>query len=51
LPLPPLDEQAALIDKMKEAAPLIDEVTSFFQEDGISRLREAILRKAFAGGL
>ncbi len=51
LPLPPLDEQAALVEKMNEAAPLIDELTSFFQEDGISHLRESILRKAFAGEL
>jgi len=51
LPLPPLDEQAALIEKMNEAAPLIDKLTSLFREDGISHLRESILRKAFAGEL
>jgi len=51
LPLPPLEEQAALIEKINEAAPSIDELTSLLQEDGINHIRESILRKAFAGEL
>lgn len=51
LPLPTLDEQGKLIDKMNEAAPVVEELTASFKEDGISHLRESILRKAFAGEL
>lgn len=51
LPLPSLDEQEKLIEKINESAPFVDELTAFFQEDEISRLRESILRKAFSGEL
>ncbi len=51
LPLPSIEEQAALIDKMNETEPLIDELLSFYKEDGLSHFRDSILRKAFAGEL
>ncbi len=51
IPLPSLGEQEAIIDKINEAEPLIDEMVAFFQDNGLSHLRDSILRKAFAGEL
>lgn len=51
LPLPPLEVQKAIVEKINEAAPLINELGAGFSEDGIRHLRESILRKAFAGEL
>lgn len=51
LPLPSLEEQRELIEKIIESEPLIDELASIFKKDGLSYLRESILRKAFAGEL
>lgn len=51
MPLPSIEEQAILIDKMNEAEPLIDDLVSVFQEDGLTHLLESILRKAFSGEL
>ena len=51
MPLPSIEEQAILIDKMNEAEPLIDELVSVFQEDWLTHIRDSILRKAFAGEL
>ena len=51
LPLPPIDEQQSLVDKMNETEPIINELSGQFRADGITYLRESILRKAFAGEL
>ena len=51
LPLPSLEEQTELINKMNETDPLIDELVSVFHENGLVHLRDSILRKAFAGEL
>jgi len=51
LPLLPITEQAALIERMKEAGNVIEELVKQFQEEEIGHLRESILRKAFAGEL
>jgi len=51
LPLLPIDEQQSLVDKMNETEPIINELSGQFRADGITHLRESILRKAFAGEL
>ena len=51
IPLPSLEEQHELIMRMKEAEPLVISLNEEFADISISHLRDAILRKAFAGEL
>lgn len=51
LPLPSISQQQNLIDKMREVAPLVDDLTEHLKNRENESLRESILRKAFAGEL
>jgi len=51
LPLPPLKEQQVLIERMKDAAPIVDELIGTLNGVEIQGLSKAILHKAFAGEL
>lgn len=51
MPLPPLDEQQAVVDQMHDTEPLIDELWSTCNGGELGHLRASILRKAFAGEL
>lgn len=50
-PLPPLEIQAALVEKNELTGPIIGSIREEHASPDISHLRDAILRKAFAGEL
>jgi|SRR5579864_1161951 len=51
LPLPSIEVQTALTAKMDDAEALVEEVIHNLEGDEVKHLREAVLRKAFAGEL
>lgn len=51
LPLPPIDIQRNLVDRMSSTTPLVEGIACEMRNEAISELRSSILRKAFAGEL
>ena len=51
LPLPPMNVQQEVVDRMEETEPLVDELSKIIQSSDISTLRQSVLHKAFAGEL
>ncbi len=51
LPLPSMETQKVLVDRMQATSPLINSLAEQMNNDAIVCLRESILRKAFAGEL
>lgn len=51
LPLPPLDEQRVLVNKMRETGEIIINLRTELEGDKIAQLQDSILHKAFAGEL
>jgi restriction endonuclease S subunit len=51
MPVPTLDEQREVVEKLRLARQAAEELRSLMTDPGLSTLRQAVLRKAFAGDL
>jgi type I restriction enzyme S subunit len=53
VPIPPIDEQAQIVNKLEELTSKIDalDVSEVANSKRADHLRQAILKKAFSGGL